>query len=831
MPESQATYEYLNNHHSHERLQILHRMREKEEWFPISLCSDLLRLKLHHEEHIAILHATQSKQRLVFEDYITSQIGHWDQNLAAAALWEWALRSDCIMWHRTLPLSTSTLSTQRIRYTLADLAWYGGGYALLEHLVNTEGMEEMSVAYHALLCFRALQFGIRSERLIRLAKDAFKNDSAHPSVAPEKTMPYYLAYLYRYENAWLKEHNSSQGLSSIWSQFTKSLIDEKTVDKDLKALLSLREKDFKKADQKTFMRCWPSIWDRHHLTSEHLCFAFKVMAEHPWQEITHWEFISGIPQATMMEALRTIEDPKAYILALNLAGSFLDIEKQTEFIDKLRLVLQHAADPSLLLSTVLPRYSALLNTSGNSSTFSKIFAERQIMIKAFREGSSSEIQGLGIWEKEFSPDEANRQNFFAMAYNGKQLEEVKGNDFWASMTNAWLKPTPEKIDSLAQMARQEPHLFHLCFIDTLGRFKGADNAALKLLDFIRSKEEPILRSIVYALQGIGTVRASQELVAFLTRPNINAMLQLEIAQLLKERDVTHLQAELRSALNDLHFRTMTDSLHIGLHDAITSLLLIDEPSKAQRIMGSDSSTPTTADLDSLLEQKIKRYQELSSEVKRALRTAQFFHIQVEKVKDRLETIDLSPTIDMQYKALEICFREKFEDAAGELIRKGTLQRKLDIIGYARPIPQAMDDYEMYIENLPIVNTIPFFSRFKLRKMLRAICQYRPGKRFTLDGLKAFALFFICFSRKDCRFGLGDLFHIKNMSSDQLLLYCKELHVFQDFRNRAAHEGFHPDASNNLDSIWESTAAIIEGMFIIADGLEESVSPKILLKSS
>ncbi len=86
MPESQTTYEYLNTQHSSERLQILQRMRVQEEWLPISLCSDLLRLKLHHEEHIAILHATQSKQRLVFEDYITSQIGQWDQNLAAAAL-------------------------------------------------------------------------------------------------------------------------------------------------------------------------------------------------------------------------------------------------------------------------------------------------------------------------------------------------------------------------------------------------------------------------------------------------------------------------------------------------------------------------------------------------------------------------------------------------------------------------------------------------------------------------------------------------------------------------------------------------------------------------
>ncbi len=829
MPESTMIQDYLNNQHASERAKILGRMREKEEWFPLSLAADLLRLRLQHEEHIAILQATHTKQRLVFEDYLTSQLAAWDQNVAAAALWEWALRTDCIMWHRTLSLATSTLATQRIRYTLADLAWYGGGYSLLEYLVSTEGMEEMSVAYHALICYRALQFDIKSPKLLDLAKRSFLNDAKHPSIAPEKTMPYYLAYLYRYDPSWIASQAESHGLSSIWSQFARSLVDAKTIEKDLKSLLGLKDKTLKKADQKAFLGYWPSLWDRHLVKAEHLNLVFTVLSEQGWPEATHWEFIAGIPQAVLMESLDSLTDPKAYILALNLAGSFLDIEKQAPFVDKLRGILQNANDPSQLMATILPRYSALLNASGTTSNFSRIFAERQAMIKAFRSGESVKVEGLGLWEKEFTSDEANRQSFFAMAYGGKPAPEPKGQDFWATLIKAYAKPTPDKIDQLSQMARQEPHLFHLCYIDTLGRFKDTDTAALKLLDYIRSKEEPVLRSVVYALQGIGTVRASQELVAFLTRPNISAMLQLEIAQLLKELDVSHLQAELRSALNDLHFRTMTDSLHIGLHDAITGLLVVEEPKRVMEDSGA--AAPTTSELDRLLEAKIRRYNELSSEVKRALRTAQFFHIQVEKVKDKLGTIDLSPAIDMQYKALEICFREKFEDAAGEIIRKGPLQRKLDIIGYARPIPQAMDDYELYIENLPIINSIPFFSRFKLRKMLRAICQYRPGKRFTLDGLKAFALFFICFSRKECRFGLNNLFPIKNMTNDQLMNYCKELHIFQDFRNRAAHEGFHPDASNNLDSIWDSTVSIIEGMFLIADGMDEVEAPKTLLKSS
>jgi len=226
---------------------------------------------------------------------------------------------------------------------------------------------------------------------------------------------------------------------------------------------------------------------------------------------------------------------------------------------------------------------------------------------------------------------------------------------------------------------------------------------------------------------------------------------------------------------------------------------------------------TTEELDSLLAKKIPGYMHLSSEVRRALRTAQFFHLKVESAKD-LQTIDLSPVIDMQYKALELFFRETFEAPCGALIRDGILQRKLDIIGYARPVPQAMDEFEKYVESLPIINSVPFFSRFKLRKMLRALCQFRPGKRFTLDGLKAFALFFICFSRKTCRYDLQNLFPIPAITDERLLEFCKLLHVFQDFRNRAAHEGFHPDASNDITGIWQNTAEIIQSSFMIKESM-------------
>lgn len=178
---------------------------------------------------------------------------------------------------------------------------------------------------------------------------------------------------------------------------------------------------------------------------------------------------------------------------------------------------------------------------------------------------------------------------------------------------------------------------------------------------------------------------------------------------------------------------------------------------------------------------------------------------------------------MQYKAMELLFRESFEDHCSKIIHRGVLQRKLDVIGYARPIPRAMDDFEHYIASLPIVRDIPFFSSFKLRKMLLAICQFRPGRRFTLDGLKAFALFFLCFGRSDCKFGLQGLLETPYKTDTELFEFCKTLHIFQDFRNRAAHEGFHPDASNDIDGIWRHTAEIVQNMWKLKQHLDGNIS--------
>jgi hypothetical protein len=111
-------------------------------------------------------------------------------------------------------------------------------------------------------------------------------------------------------------------------------------------------------------------------------------------------------------------------------------------------------------------------------------------------------------------------------------------------------------------------------------------------------------------------------------------------------------------------------------------------------------------------------------------------------------------------------------------------------------------------------------------MLRAICQFRPGRRFTLDGLKAFGLFFLCFGRQQCRYGLAGLYETGFKRDEDLFEFVQCLHVMQDFRNRAAHEGFHPDASNNIDGIWLSTAEIIQLAYKVKEGGSSSLGSPV-----
>ena len=820
MAKTTALHEYLNTSRTKERLLLLEKMKEEKEVLPIHLVADLMHAKLYFEEHILLLSVCETKDKLAFEDLVTRGLYLWDQNVSSKALRIWAKKTDCLLWHRCIPLSCDSQISQRLSYTLLDLAWFNGGKNLLESFSQLDGLEDMSPSFLALLFQRALIFDFECERLIDIGEDLLKA-TYHIDFKGDKVIPYIIAYFMKFRPRKLVDGTAKQAITGVWRDIIGSLQAQIIDAEYIKRL----ERTIKRCSQKKgaiedFYTDWPSIWNRGFLPEKTITKAMKLIAG---QKITHlkdqrqiYEIFGGISSETLYAACEGVHNSLDFCHIIGVLGNLLTSECEGKVVSSLTERIKKEENPIELLTKIPQNYRVQLGEKEKKGTFASIFEEREVFKEGVVLDEVSDAYSFSPAKGVLTGEQEKRHGFIRVKSGTGPLLEEKKSTFWGLLAEAWVHPEKEVLEKLAKKARMQPAVFQVFYIETLGRFQNIDSAALKLLDFVRVEDPPLIRGLIQSLASINTQRSLQEVVAFLTRPNIKFDIQMDIAHLLAGKDLSQLQSELRSAIDDLYIDPITAESEWELKAALRDLIEI--PLEGKKTRGAaDDNMPTSTELDQLLAQKIEKYHKLSGETKRALRTAQFFHLQVQSAGN-LKTIDLSPAIDMQYKALELAFRENFEAPCAALINGGSLQRRLDVIGYARPIPPAMEEFENYIENLPVIKSIPFFSRFKLRKMLRALCTYRKGKRFTLDGLKAFGLFFVCFSRTKCRYGLENSFPIEGMEDLELFEFAKALHIFQDFRNRAAHEGFHPDASNDLDGIWQDTIKIIDFMFSVKERL-------------
>lgn len=804
---------YFNSRTHQERIAAL---RSSEEKLPISLTEDLLELGLPQIEKVAILEATDSEDSVAFEHLLTRSLLGWDQDLATAAIRLWAKSSPRLLWWRLHSLCDLPHTAQRVRYTILDLAQFTGGNRVVEKLQRSveQHAEDYSPAFMGLLFSQSIAFGTCSKKLDKVADEYLQRQ--FPQVLPDnKALVCAIGYQARFHPEKIQGFARSAKIPLPWRDQLSAV--ESCIDSTERDLKSLRQA-LEKKDADAALKLWPATWNRHRLKDKGtITSAMELILGNEESETPNEHFI-GIPAKTLSAAILDIQDDAIFANSINQLAGWMENVFSKPIISRLR-----SANPSELSARV--RFE-IQKTSGNEDLeeWKTIAAERD---KAEASAGPFPLTSFSPSKAEKGASLESRKKFFDQAYRNKPTKpEKKPKDYWQLLHKNWVSPDKAGIDDLATAARKINGPFQLCYISTLGRFEGQDEAVLKLMDFTRSKEANELQSVMQALKGIGTPRALQELVGALTRPNVTRQIQLEIAHLLQGTDTQLLQNEIRSAMTDLKLPTpgeVASEINLEneiweLRECLTSLLkaTTDEP-KTAKIAVTEIQPTSEKDLDHALTQKIPEYPRLSSEVKRALRTAQFFDINASS-SNAPEAIDLSPVIDMQYKALELFFRESFEEYCTQLIQVGTLQRKLDLIGYARPIPAAMHEFEGYISSLPTIRDIPFFSKFKLRKMLRAICQYRPGKRFTLDGLKAFAIFFLCFGREECRYGLENIFR-SGCKQPELFEFCKILHIMQDFRNRAAHEGFHPEASNDIEGIWASTAEIVRMAFFVQEGID------------
>lgn len=251
----------------------------------------------------------------------------------------------------------------------------------------------------------------------------------------------------------------------------------------------------------------------------------------------------------------------------------------------------------------------------------------------------------------------------------------------------------------------------------------------------------------------------------------------------------------------------TEPLLVQLKEISTALqTLLERHEGAQNHIQSPDAKLDMQDIDDILKSSVQSLNCLSHDAQNTLRTAEMLFIQSRDWNQ--DAIDLSPIINMYCKAIELVMRDLFEPHTDSLVRGGELSQKLETVGFNDSLADKMQEFEDYIAGLPTINSIPHFSKFKLRKMLRAICLYRPGKRFTLDGPKAFALFFLVTARKKCLYHFDGMLVLPFQTDDELFDFIKQVHYLQDNRNRAVHEGLTWEASGKISKMRKQAYSII-----------------------
>jgi hypothetical protein len=368
---------------------------------------------------------------------------------------------------------------------------------------------------------------------------------------------------------------------------------------------------------------------------------------------------------------------------------------------------------------------------------------------------------------------------------------------------------------LKESIRVAPHVEKRWVIRALVKLNTEDGVKAILYQAFQHVDGEFVGHTIRELLKSKHPRAQQALIRAVGRNTVSDDLKLLILDEISFENPLEVMRELKT----LELLKLPQHIDEAIRDAVGRVAALIDKSELS-LADSVREQVSIADVDSIVRELLPHGENLSVDARSALRTAEMILIQSQSWGK--DAVDLSPIVNMHCKAVELALREIFEPWTDAMMRKGLLSRKLDIIGYARPIPEKMQIFEDYLASLPVIKTIPYFSRFKLRKMLRAVCLYRPGKRFTLDGPKAFALLLLVASRKQCQFGLANLFDVGFRSDLELFEFIKLVHSLQDSRNRAVHEGLTWDAKDDIESMKSQAYRIIEitqrvGQYLQAHG--------------
>lgn len=392
---------------------------------------------------------------------------------------------------------------------------------------------------------------------------------------------------------------------------------------------------------------------------------------------------------------------------------------------------------------------------------------------------------------------------------------------WNAVLQVWVQnelpdAARDRYDLILRDAlRVAPHVEKRWIVCALVKLGSDDAIKAILYQAIQHVDQEFVAHTIRQLLRSNHPRAQQALIRCVARNTISDDLKFTI---LDELSLDNPQ-EVLHELKTLEILRLPPHIDDAIRDAVGRLAeLVDTTSESEQRAGTKKvKSLASTDVDGIIRGFLPEADVLSVDSRSALRTAEMILIQSKEWGE--EAVDLSPIVNMHCKAVELTLRETFEGYTDAVIRRGDLSRKLDILGYARPIPEKMQIFEDYLAQLQVIRTIPYFSKFKLRKMLRAVCLYRPGKRFTLDGPKAFALLFLVGSRRECPFGLAGTVPLGFASDHELFEFIKLVHSLQDSRNRAVHEGLTWEAQDEIESMRSQAYRIIHECIALSKELK------------
>lgn len=816
---------YLSTASESDRIIALEELANSNQGISLELAEALIQLPISDIEKFKVIESVLPENGLTWELFLVDGILNWPQNISAQLIQIWANKTSRILHPLIKNENIKHELPQRVFYTIVDLVSPYIGKDFYESYAKSEAISDYSPALHGLMMLRGVQFNSTSTNIMTVAQK-YLDSGLNNKYADSKGFLESIIYYARFNPEVLK--NAASGTNcDPWNSLLNSVAFYANHLNEY--LPEIENKISEVSSTHKFNNLWPILPFRHILKKDIIVKALVFTCKHE-EFYSHqskiFDVYSGCDSTELAGALddlinsKQVEPEHLSSLIEGLYGLLGYYENTKPSATVTQFMHEHdyleSAHKHLFFDKHSEKMAKFVSDFKSNPTFKKGVEYEQhtdcqlnFVLPKYKTTTRSEFRHTKelhwVSTALYSPNAASLKS-----------SPKPNDDFWRLLIDGIKNQTKDNLEKLAIEARKQPYLVNLCFLRTLGLYEGNNEAALRLMDYARSKNEIEVGEVILSLAGINTPRSLQELIGCITRSNLTETIQLEACRLLHDKDVESLQPEIKAALNDLEMKKDRNESWYEIRDLLKSLLKTQVEKSPVSIIAPEKPA---VDLDESLNKKIPHYQNLSSEVKRALRTGQFFYDQVTG-PNSTENIEISPIIDMVYKSLELQFRESFEDLALTLIKNGVLQRKLDIIGYARPIPKQMDAFEDYISKLDIIKEIPFFSKFKLRKMLRALCQYKPGKRFTLDGIKAFALFFLCFSRKECQYGLDGLLNLGFNRDSELFEFVKSLHVLQDFRNRAVHEGFRPEARNDIEGIWNTAGGIYEQAYIISSFLNE-----------